>query len=267
MKKAIKILGSIICLFLLVYGVMFVKIGDKTVFRYTEEFRIGEECNEKEQKKIGNLKRLSKLDISSKYVSSLDFVYDLSSLKKLNIGYAPNMDMSSLSECSRLEILYITGTTLDSFEHISTLTMLKDIDLWLCDTYDISGIKNLKKLESFGLNNGKSGGSVTGIEELSELTNLTSVSLDHAKRLDIAAIAECKNLTSLSLINSDESIDAAELIKLEKLEKLYIPDSSLENAEKLLDLKELRDITFSGDMVDEALINSLKENNVSVQLL
>lgn len=73
---------------------MFVRIGNKMVSRYTETFRITEECNEKDLKKIGNLKKLSELDINSENIKSLDFVYDLSSLKKINIGYAPNLDMS-----------------------------------------------------------------------------------------------------------------------------------------------------------------------------
>lgn len=216
---------------------MFVRIGDKTVFRYTEEYQSGLECDEKELKQIGKLKRLSKLDISSKDVRSLDFVYDPSNMKELFIHCTPNLDMSSLSECSKLEILYITATILDSFEDISTLTTLKDVELMLCNNYDISGIKKLKKLETFVLINCKSGPSITGIEELSELPNLTHISLDHAKNSDVVAIAKCENLTSLSLVDSDEIIDSAEL----------------------LELKKLKNITFSRDMVDETLINSLKK--------
>ena len=57
------------------------------------------------------------------------------------------------------------------------------------------------------------------------------------------------------------------VLKLENLEKLYIPGSSREKSEKLLDLKKLRNITFSSDMVDETFIDLLERNNVSVQLL
>ncbi len=188
-------------------------------------------------------------------------------MKELFIHCTPNLDMSSLSECSKLETLYITATILDSFEDISTMTTLKDVELMLCNNYDISGIKKLKKLETFVLTNCKSGPSITGIEELSELPNLTHISLDHSKNSDIAAIAECKNLTSLSLIDSAESIDAAELLKLEKLEKLYIPGSSLENAEELLNLKALKYITFSNGSVDKSLIDALEKEDISVQLL
>ena len=61
---------------------------------------------------------------------------------------------------------------------------------------------------------------------------------------------------------SNESIDAAELLKLEKLRELSITGSSLENAEKLLEFKELRDITFSEDMVNKTFIDSLEKNNI-----
>ncbi len=134
----------------------------------------------------------------------------------------------------------LKATPLDSFEHISTLTTLKAIGIQICDIYDISGIKNLKKLETFRFDNCQSDSSITGIEELSELPNLMTVSLGCAKKSDISAIAECKNITSLSLRESNENIDAAEL----------------------LEFKELRDITFSEDMVNRTFIDSLEKSNI-----
>ena len=266
-KKIFICITVVLLLFLVVYNILFINIGDEMVFRYTEKIYITKDCNEKDLKKIGKLKKLSELETLSLDIKSFDFVYDLSRLKTLDIYIAPNLDMSFLPECLELETLYLFDTPLDTFEHISTLTMIKDIDLWCCDIYDISGIKNLKKLETFGLKNSKSGTSIKGIEELSELPNLMTLTLCYAKKSDISAIVECKNLTSLSLVCSDESIDAAELLKLEKLESLYIPGSSLENAEKLLELKELKYVTFSEDKVDRTLINSLERNNVIVKLM
>jgi ribosomal protein L7/L12 len=261
-KKNIACISGVILLLLVVYNFLFIKIDNQRVYRYTEKFRITKECDEKDFKKIGKLKKLSELSIHSENIKSLDCVYDLSSLKKIYIDIAPNLDMSFLSECSELEDLYIFGTPLDSFEHISTLTTLKAIGIQICDIYDISGIKNLKKLETFRFDNCQSDSSITGIEELSELPNLMTVSLGCAKKSDISAIAECKNITSLSLRESNENIDAAELLKLEKLRELSITGSSLENAEKLLEFKELRDITFSEDMVNRTFIDSLEKSNI-----
>lgn len=265
-KFKIKLI-NIILLILVGYNFLFLNIDNQRVFRFTDEFHTGLNCTDDDLKNVKYLKNLKFLSIASTDITNIDFVCDFSTIQKLYIAPVNvNMDLSSISKCHNLETLYLFGADLGNISFIDGNSKLKRLDLGFCRINDISGISQLKNLESVSLTNDISN-SIVGIDELKQLPNLTHITLGNANSSDISIIKDCENLKSLSLIDSRQIIDLKQISNLKNLENLFIPSLDIENQDTLLKFGSLKEITVSKDKIDSDIVNKLWSNGVSINLM
>ena len=155
--------------------------------RSLECLALGFGISDRGVKAVGQLRRLTSLDLSFCWTvtdSGVAALSSLSSLSHLNLG-----------GCSSL-----TDAGLEALKPLSRMTSLS---LWGCGRISDAGIQNLADLVLLSsLNLGFVTATKAGLQTLSQLTNLSSLDLTHCPKIhddDVTALGPFCNLTELNV--------------------------------------------------------------------
>lgn len=239
---------------------------------------------------LKDLPNLTDISIAHAQATTLDFLTELTTIRKVTILVSTIQDPKSLNNLDHLTELDLTSSSIPSqfydnldwlqSKSLKILSMnyekLKDFprmdyipnleELVIQKSYliyKIKNINNLKKLKKLEL----SFGSLETMNGLQGLTNLTHLILGMNFIRKIENIEDLINLELLSLYSNHVISKIENLDHLQKLKRLYIGHnmiSKIENLENLVMLQEL-DLRRNGIEKIEGLssLKNLRELNLS----
>lgn len=159
--------------------------------------------------------KIKELDFSSKYLSTLEPVFRISQVKKIDFSNGSLRSLSELGHFGQLRSLNLSSNhlaTLDSIPEIKTLE-----ELWLGDN-SITELKNLQQLQGLHYLD-LTGNNLSTIYSFPRLPELRELVLDNNQASDLNPLSRVSQLTSLSLNNYSAGIERfPQLNKLQYLE-------------------------------------------------
>ena len=253
-----------------------------------KEHDLGPESEERIQqikKELGSilkncpkLERLS-LDGQKKYfeLGDVSFLKNGKRLKSLAFRCQPELDYSTLSECSNLRTLIFQGcemSELDMLSHLNKLEHLEVIQSEVSEAGDILKLQSLIELvfadtalagneeqlekifencpniKKLTLVYGKRSEGLNNLEFLKKADKLEELTLVGQPEMDYSAISECYQLKRLGLLECNIS-DFSILNGLENLESLNLTATDISEAKDLLNLKNLKELDIIGTPLAE----------------
>ncbi|SEW52769.1 hypothetical protein [Chitinophaga arvensicola] len=149
---------------------------------------------------------------------SLKFLKDFTHLKKLMISGTVK-DYSPLAGCDTLEILHLSGGTIDELDFIRTLSIHTLILEASKSRVDTLVIPNLTSLENIRISEV---GSMADLSFLSDFSSLKSIALFHLKSEQLFEGSALHQLERLYLTNMFNLKDLSRLKSFPSLQLLYI---------------------------------------------
>jgi hypothetical protein len=197
-----------------------------------EEFRI--EDSEIYNTKILSPDYLQEKDLSYSNLKKLrkEWIKVLPKLEKLEflyLGHRVNQEyFEAICQIPNLKGLWVKISQIKEFSHIGNLKKLEQLNFGgSLSITNLNGIQELKKLKYcvldnfFGIENLKELESLKSLEKLNLLAGFDSKTLN-LKSLE--SLGELSNLKEL-VLDIKKNLDVKPLLKLEKLNKLVIPNS------------------------------------------
>lgn len=228
-----------------------------------------------DMKGIENLKRLSSLNVSANALKDITGIEKLRNLSYLIISSRSFNDYQEIGKLSQLTSLSIDAAEITNLDGLDNLKELTNLTLYSANQLkNLKGIEKLKKLKTLNINSANKLESLDGIEiltnlqslsvscygmgetslnlftslpDLSKLDQLTRLSISGSKIANIDGLKNLKSIRELSLGNNQmESIDGIE--NLTTLESLNLGNNklTLDNFEKIGQLKDLKGLSLSG---------------------
>ena len=151
---------------------------------------------------VQNFDKLEQLVVSSSILSqdNIDAISKCTNLTKLGISECKKInDISKLKSLTKLQRLWMGGTSVTSLDALKDLTTLKE--LAINDNRNIKSLealKNLTELEGLYCHSC----SITDISPLANLTKLTTLRIDDNNISDISVISKLTNLKALNASNN-----------------------------------------------------------------
>jgi Leucine-rich repeat (LRR) protein len=153
---------------------------------------------------------LKHLDLWANSIDDIEYISNLTELVFLNIGGNSITDLSPLASLKKLKKLNVSCNNINSIEPISKIITLTYLDLHTNQIVDLSPLENL--------------------------INLNELNIDDNKFTSIAPVSNLKELNTLWSRNNIQVNDYLSLKSNEKLMRLYINWSNVDNTI----IKELR---------------------------
>ena len=176
-------------------------------------------------------------------VKSLEGLQYAENLTELIVGYNSICYLSSLSDLTRLELLWINRNPINLDSQISTLEdlPLKNLHLQGLDIEDLSIISGFTSLEVLYL-------GYSELPDLSPLRNLVNLKTLHITRAGVSDISALSSLTELELLNleSNRISDISPLANLQDLTDLSLRYNNVTDISPLISNSGLG----SGDQID-----------------
>ena len=194
--------------------------------------------------------KTSEIDISNnKKIKNLKPLTKLTRLKKLNCSNTNISDLYPIRNLNKLEVLNCRETKVSTIKHLQYATKLQD--LYLDDTKisDLSVVENFQELKKLSFRNT----NVSNIDAFIELTFLEDLRFCNTKVSKIDALNE---LTNIKIIKFDNSpIQSLKNLKLNKqIEYISFSGTKITDLSPLKEMNKLKFIYF-----DSTKVNSLKE--------
>ncbi len=177
---------------------------------------------------------LKELDCSSKDISSLEGIEQLTDLEVLDLSYNNFKAFKELTKLDKLKELDLSGNNLleiTDLKNIQSVTTLRLSDTKFKDFTTVASLENLKVLY---LNEN----SLTDISQLSAMKNLGELYLKNNELSDISPLKNLTNITILS-ISENKISDISVLSSLSLLEKLYMYSNPVSDISAVSDLTKL----------------------------
>lgn len=203
------------------------------------------------------------LDISSERQLMSNDLWDISELT------IPS-DVSDLSDLVRLpylQSLTIENSTASSFQPLSSLAQLKNLNIRGCvlSSIDLTVISALPNLEHLTL----SDCSLSNIEPLSNSPHLVSLDLSQNAIRDVTPLSFMENLTKLDLSNNALT-NISPLSALTSLQELNVSYNSLSSIAPLSTCTSLTNLNAAANQIDQLIAfpdSNLQQLDLSNNLL
>lgn len=180
-------------------------------------------------KKGVNFSRLRKLkSLATNWTPGSESLTSCSNLEELNVTGYPYTTIEPLADLKRLTKLALTSTKLSSLRGVESLSDLTTLDLFRCRSLEsLDGINELKKLQKLEIDQCK---SIREISVVRQLNDLASLSIDDCGEIEtLAPIKSLDKLRVLSFTGStlikDGVISVAESLPV--LEKMLFMDRKM----------------------------------------
>jgi internalin A len=175
---------------------------------------------------LQKLSGLQSLVLSENLITDISFLQKLSGLKSLVLSENLITDISFLQKLSGLQSLDLSYNLITDISFLQKLSGLKSLDLSYNQITDISFLQKLSGLKSLVL----SYNQITDISFLQKLSGLKSLVLSYNQITDISFLQKLSGLQSLDLSSNQitDSNQIKELIKLIRLERLYLDENPLQ---------------------------------------
>ena len=222
-------------------------IEDTDIFE-TDRLIVGLSTLEQEIRPLSATKKRELRRVWSETLPKLDNVKYLMTTHQIDQSF-----FESICQMQNLEGLYIKWGKVESLDCISKLTKLKHLYFGSNPRLkSVDGISKLKNLETLEIENFQ---KVDDFNKISALKNLQSLNISTSmdgpsiKMNDLEFLIELKNLLVLELGISLKNKDIRPIFYLDKLVKLYIPESLIKPYNKR-DLKKIFKNLKYGNLVD-----------------
>ncbi|MDE5589719.1 MAG: hypothetical protein K2J60_11375, partial [Acetatifactor sp.] len=181
------------------------------------------------------LKTLNRLEevtfIKCCTIEDLSLFHNMQYLRRLDVAYVDDCDLSYLADLKNLETLAIIGENIRNPEGLSDLTHLKSLSLYDNSSDAMYGDEDRVSVD---------------MQAFANLTELEWLDLYYIFIEDISPLSELKNLRHINLVDTNVS-DILPLAGLEKLDELYLfgngSETVKEQAETLFDQVEYKIVT------------------------
>ena len=209
-------------------------------FPNVQELRIEAGVSCADYSSITKLKNLDVLVLESACQSDIDFVKELTNLRRLALPHNHIDNGEPISYLHKLEFLNLEDNDLSDIAFVTELKNLTELIIQdnkeICD---ITPLSDLIKLEGLFISNT----SITDISTLRFLINLNALEMYGNKISDLKPLAELKDLEWLDA-RDNNIVDVSPLCELENLEFLYLSGNPISNLEvlKTLPLISIEDV-------------------------
>ena len=229
---------------------------------------------------------LEVLDLSDTFISNLNPLSNLKSLKEINLNNTPVEDLNPIQHLSQITKLILYGTNVKSIDSILRLTDLEVLSLAFTDVSDIelisrftalaaldirgttitdiSVLEKLKNLKRLGIGGGPYFDDIDilrfsdNIHIIKELSNLEVLIVQSIKQFDISLIQDFRNLKILSILNTD-IVNLDEISNLTNLEELELINIGIEDISFINNLTNLEYLNLGSNVFsDISSISNLK---------
>lgn len=231
---------------------------------------VGPAVNDMELEKIGRLKNLKKLTLSSgrnaRFNGDIPTRYDhlgsCRNLTHLSLAQTSHMaDLAWISNLKQLQNFELKGASrLDSLEPLTGLNQLTE--LRINGSSEIDSLEPLRELTNLRLLNIHDVPRVKSLESLAGLQKLEELILSELRSVDsISPLGELPKLSKLWLSVSDRVSDLNVLGRLSGLTAIDCLGSSVENLSFAKELGELKSLNLTGSeqLTDLAGIQNCKQ--------
>lgn len=211
-----------------------------TFFPNVQELRIEAGVSCADYSSITKLKNLDVLVLNNVCLSDIDFVKELTNLRRLALPHNHIDNGEPISYLHKLEFLNLEDNDLSDIAFVTELKNLTELIIQdnkeICD---ITPLSDLIKLEGLFISNT----SITDISTLRFLINLNALEMYGNKISDLKPLAELKDLEWLDA-RDNNIVDVSPLCELENLEFLYLSGNPISNLEvlKTLPLISIEDV-------------------------
>ena len=186
-------------------------------------------------------------------IKSLKGLEYATGLKILNISSNYKIkDISPLSKLTKLEVLYISGSSVSNIKPLEKLTQLTELNIFRNRIKNINPLAKLTKLKRLSIGRNP----ISDLTPLKNLKNLKSLWLVEIEDLrDITPIAGLTQLTEFTLANIHID-DLAPLAELKNLTDLRLNDNYITDISALSELTNLTELRLYNNLVKD--ISSLE---------
>ena len=215
---------------------------------------------------LGQLKNLSRLDLSSNSLQSVEGLGQLEHLSRLDLGSNSLQSVEELEQLENLNSLDLSDNLLQSVEGLGQLENLSSLDLSdnsLKSVEELGQLENLSSLylssnllqSTKGLGQLKHLGNLylsfnqlKSAKGLGQLQNLSNLDLSNNSLQSMEGLGQLQNLSNLDL--SDNSLQSVEgLGQLQNLSSLYLSDNKLQSVEGLGQLQNLSSLDLRNNLL------------------
>ena len=257
------------------------------------------ELTEADYEAISQMTDLERLEIVDTPISQLDFLKNLTKLKRLHIRGSREAagtftDLSALAGLTQMEDLFLYLDGVSDLSGLAGMTRLKSLemagDLFITDLSPLSGLTELETLvipccsENVGIDLSplagltnlrtlRTGSNVTDLSPLAGLTGLRELNLafggysasDSQEYDSLEPLASLTELTSLTIRNLKVS-DLSPLAGLSRLRSLTIHNAaSIRDLSPLAGLENLKSLTIQGARVQLDASALTQVSNISIE--
>ncbi|MDE5055328.1 leucine-rich repeat domain-containing protein [Niallia taxi] len=199
---------------------------------------------------------IKKIAIDVGFITNLNGLYKLPSLKELSITENENKLEIDLSNFPELEILRLEWnsnvTGLFSLANLRYLQLIK----YKPKSKDLVELVNLKKLESLTLTHG----NINSLKGIEELGNLKEIQLNYLRNLtNISNVEGLKYLKNLEIENCKKISDIYTLKEILNLDRLALINcGELDSLEFIESMKNLKSLVFDGTNIKDGDLSYCK---------
>ncbi|OEK08793.1 hypothetical protein A8C32_00505 [Flavivirga aquatica] len=179
--------------------------------------------------------KIEQLSLSNSGLASNDFVYSLSKLKILSIGFYTDVDtIIDMGKVNMLETLSISWYP-KKIKNLSHQTKVKDLNLTRYKEKDLTTLKCFENILELSM----LGGSLKSLKGIESFNNLEILKLTDLRSLDnISHISSLNNIKKINFDSLYKLSDFSPLGEIEKLEDLEIID-----CKKLASIKFVKNLS------------------------
>jgi len=190
---------------------------------------------------------LESLTISGKSIDNLDFLTNMTKLKKLHITDSSlSASLSPICTLKELTDLTLSGCGLSTIAELSGATGLVSLNLSSNAIGDLSPLADMVMLSQLDFSHN----AVTDLTSLSGLTQLRELDLSYNAVNSIEAIGSCSALAKLDITNNSVA-DLTPVAALPGLTHLYAGYNSLFDVSVLANATQLQELNISNNVLSD----------------
>ena len=210
---------------------------------------------------LKNLTNLTELNLDNNKITNISDISDLANLQELSFtnNKVTVSDLSIFSKFTKLTKLIVNvDDNVKSLDAISNLKSLTDLQIYGSKISDLSGLRNLTKLDYLSIYNGGSGATITSLDDISNLTGLVDLYIADSRISDLSPL---KGLTKLNILHIGvaDGADISALAGLSNLDDLILLRGKISNLSPLNNIRKLHklNVKAADNVTDLSSISNL----------
>jgi internalin A len=209
---------------------------------------------------LDDLETITTLDASSKNITNLNGIENLTELTDLNLGYNQISDISILQNLTQLTSLNLDSNQINDISILQNLLQLTSLSLARSQNSDITPIQNLlPQLTSLNLSYNR----IDDISFLQSASQLTDLNLGWNQLNDISILQNLTQLTTLSLYHN-QIRNFMPIQNLTQLTTLNLGYNQISDISILQNLPQLTTLSLPGNQISDI---SLLQNFIQLTML